>query len=278
MLSPVLLDEIVARTLAEDSAAGDVTTEAIAEPRARAKARAIAKAPQVVCGSFVAERVFRRLDPEVVFVARSVATSTLTLGVYVVALVAMAVLTGVRVQPAWLLLALVLALFVCFCFGIALVLSVTTVFFRDITQVVAIVLQFWFWLTPIVYHPKALGPRLSAVMGWNPLTPFIVGVRSLLLEGVVPEAERSKYTVAFAGDGTFSATADCNTVNGTWTASPEGGLTIVPGASTIVGCEEGSLGDLYVLALTNSASYAIADDGLTITLVDGGTLGFEAAP
>ena len=96
-------------------------------------------------------------------------------------------------------------------------------------------------------------------------------------QGVVPEAERPKYTVAFAADGTFSATADCNTVNGTWTASAEGGLTIVPGASTIVACEEGSLGDLYVLALTNSASYAIANDGLTITLVDGGTLGFEAA-
>lgn len=68
MLSPVLLDEIVARALLEDGAAGDVTTEAIAEPHARARARAIAKAPQVVCGSFVAERVFRRLDPEVTFV------------------------------------------------------------------------------------------------------------------------------------------------------------------------------------------------------------------
>jgi heat shock protein HslJ len=96
-------------------------------------------------------------------------------------------------------------------------------------------------------------------------------------QGVVPEAERSKYTASFAAGGRFSANADCNVVNGTWTATAGGGLTIVPGASTIVACSDGSLSDLYILALTNSASYAIAGGGLTITLADGGTLGYEPA-
>jgi heat shock protein HslJ len=91
-------------------------------------------------------------------------------------------------------------------------------------------------------------------------------------------AERSKYTVAFNAGGTFSATADCNTVNGAWTATASGGLTLTPGPSTIVACAEGSYGDLYVLALTNTASYAIANNGLTLTLADGGTLGFETPP
>jgi heat shock protein HslJ len=94
----------------------------------------------------------------------------------------------------------------------------------------------------------------------------------------IPAAERSKYTVAFAADSTFSATADCNTVIGQWAATADGGLSIVPGPSTIVLCPEGSHGDLYVLALTNSASYAIADQRLTITLRDGGTLVFEPTP
>jgi heat shock protein HslJ len=105
-----------------------------------------------------------------------------------------------------------------------------------------------------------------------------ITTRDPVHQGVVPEAERAKYTVAFAADGTFTATADCNTVNGTWTATAEGGLMLSPGPSTIVACGEGSLGDLYVLALTDSASYAIADGALTITLSDGGTLGFEATP
>ncbi len=39
-------------------------------------------------------------------------------------------------------------------------------------------------------------------------------------------------------------------------------------------CPEGSLGDLFVFGLSNAASYAVADTGLTITLQDGGTLQF----
>ncbi len=46
------------------------------------------------------------------------------------------------------------------------------------------------------------------------------------------------------------------------------------GASTMAMCPEGSLGDLFVLGLSNAASYAVADTGLTITLKDGGTLQF----
>lgn len=136
--------------------------------------------------------------PEAVYVARSVTTSTLTLALYAVALLAMALLSGVHPQAGWLLLPVVLALFVGFCFGIALVLSVVTVFFRDVAQIVAIVLQFWFWLTPIVYHPTALGPRLSAVMDWNPVTPFILGVRGLLVEGAPPPLAQWASMVAWA--------------------------------------------------------------------------------
>jgi heat shock protein HslJ len=97
-------------------------------------------------------------------------------------------------------------------------------------------------------------------------------------QGVVPVGERDKYTVTFSADGSFSATADCNQVRGTYTATAAGGLTITPGPSTIVACPEGSLSDLYVLGLSNASSYAIASGALTITLVDQGTLVFEPRP
>ena len=69
--------------------------------------------------------------------------------------------------------------------------------------------------------------------------------------------------------------ADCNTVLGTYTTTGSGGLTIVLGPSTIVTCAEGSLSDLYVLGLGNTASYAIANNQLTITLADQGTLVYK---
>ncbi len=98
-------------------------------------------------------------------------------------------------------------------------------------------------------------------------------------QGVVPEAQQPNYTITFAADATFSAKADCNTVSGTYTtadpAAASGDLAIVPGATTSAACPEGSLADLYVLGLSNAASYAIANSQLTITLTDQGTLVFK---
>jgi len=96
-------------------------------------------------------------------------------------------------------------------------------------------------------------------------------------QGVVPAAEQSRYTVSFATDGTFSATADCNQVAGSYKTSGSNGLAITPGPSTLAFCGEGSFGDLFVHSLSKAASYAIANDQLTITLSDEGTMTFAAA-
>jgi heat shock protein HslJ len=88
----------------------------------------------------------------------------------------------------------------------------------------------------------------------------------------VPEAQRINYTATFGPDGTFSARADCNQVAGTYTATAAGGLAITLGPSTIASCQPGSYSDLYILALTDTSSYSVANNQLTITLRDGGTL------
>jgi nicotinate-nucleotide pyrophosphorylase (carboxylating) len=59
-----LVSETVDRALAEDVGSGDVTTAATVPPDARATALITQKAPGVVYGLAVAERVFRALDPE----------------------------------------------------------------------------------------------------------------------------------------------------------------------------------------------------------------------
>jgi len=124
--------------------------------------------------------------PEVVFIAQTVTTAGFTLALYTVALVAIAAASGISPHASWVLLPAVLLLFLGLGFGLALILATVTVFFRDVTQVMSIVLQFWFWLTPIVYHESSLGPRLTAVMRWNPPSAYIVAVRGLLTQGTAP--------------------------------------------------------------------------------------------
>ena len=92
-------------------------------------------------------------------------------------------------------------------------------------------------------------------------------------QGVVPTADQANYTINFNSDGNFSAKADCNQLAGTYTTSGSS-LTITPGPMTLAACPEGSFSDQYVAALGQAASYAIANNQLTITLNGGGTLVF----
>ena len=106
-------------------------------------------------------------------------------------------------------------------------------------------------------------------------------------QGVVPEADQSKYTIEFQADGTFNAKADCNQVGGTYEVhrgdgrtdlplEPGGGsISILPGASTLAACPAGSLADLFVIGLGNASSFGIDSNQLTINLGDG-TLQFTA--
>ena len=57
------MQELIDRALAEDVGVGDVTTEALVPPDARARARIQQKAPGVISGLHAAESVFRRVDP-----------------------------------------------------------------------------------------------------------------------------------------------------------------------------------------------------------------------
>ncbi len=99
-----------------------------------------------------------------------------------------------------------------------------------------------------------------------------VTLKDPAFQGVVPPDQQANYTINFATDGTFSARADCNTVNGGYTVTASGGLTLTPGPTTTVACAEGSYSDLYIIGLTSVRSYVVANNQLTITLADGGTL------
>jgi lipopolysaccharide transport system permease protein len=128
--------------------------------------------------------------PEAVFVAQTVTTSVLSLGLYLVALYLLASLVGVPVQPGWLLVPLVLVLFLGLAFGLALLLAPLCVFFRDVIQLLTIVMQIWFWVTPVVYDRARLGPVLQEIVAWNPLVAYLGAVRDLLLRGHMPSGER----------------------------------------------------------------------------------------
>jgi lipopolysaccharide transport system permease protein len=103
--------------------------------------------------------------------------------------------------PGWVFAALlpVLLLQVLLAIGLGLVLGVLNVFFRDVGQFFAIVIQFWFWLTPIVYSPSILPEAVRPLLAWNPMAPVIGAYQGILVGGQAPHWAGLLPTAALAG-------------------------------------------------------------------------------
>ena len=91
--------------------------------------------------------------------------------------------------PGWqiLWLPVLIVLNVMLGVGLGLLLGVFNVFIRDVGQVVPIVLQFWFWFTPIVYIPTAMSERFRYWLNLNPMTPLVNAYQNILVFGVQPQ-------------------------------------------------------------------------------------------
>ena len=68
-----------------------------------------------------------------------------------------------------------------------LTLGVLYVFFRDVGQLTAVVLQFWFWVTPVVYPLNILPPFFQELVGHNPLTHLMGAYQTILVKGHWPD-------------------------------------------------------------------------------------------
>ncbi|HUN90558.1 MAG TPA: ABC transporter permease [Burkholderiaceae bacterium] len=85
--------------------------------------------------------------------------------------------------PGWRFVLVVppLIVEVLFAIGLGMILGVLNVFFRDVGQFFSIALQFWFWLTPIVYTLDTLPEAVARVVAWNPMTPLVASYQRVLL-------------------------------------------------------------------------------------------------
>ena len=82
--------------------------------------------------------------------------------------------------------------------GIGLFFGVLNVFIRDIGQVMSIVLQFWFWLTPIVYMSSIIPVKYHPLLMLNPMTGVTMGYQNVLLYDKAPDLSILIYPTIFA--------------------------------------------------------------------------------
>ena len=145
--------------------------------------------------------------PREVLVVANVGSWIVSLLIEVTVLCVVLLIAGNFVVP-WLVPVLLLVLIQSvFVIGLGLGLSVLNVYFRDVQHLVGIVLQLWFYATPIVY-PIDVVPRAATVFGWdlpvrtlyglNPMVRFVEAYRACLYHLRFPPLADILYLVGAA--------------------------------------------------------------------------------
>lgn len=125
---------------------------------------------------------FPRLCLPVVVVANALLNFSIVFGLFNIFLLVSGNFPGL----VCLALIPVLAILVAFSIGLGISLGVLNVFFRDVGQLFGIVIQFWFWLTPIIYPVSILPASVRPLMSYNPMASLIAACQDILVNGRWP--------------------------------------------------------------------------------------------
>jgi ABC-2 type transport system permease protein len=76
-----------------------------------------------------------------------------------------------------------------FTLGLSLLLSTIAVFFVDTVEIVRVILQAWFFLTPIIYPISVVPERFLPLYRLNPMVLMLEIIRGPIYSGTLPSAQ-----------------------------------------------------------------------------------------
>jgi len=88
-----------------------------------------------------------------------------------------------KVSILILLMPVYLFFLMLFTLGLSWLISSLNVFVRDVSQILSVLLTFWFWFTPIFFEPRQIANLewLAVLMRMNPLAHVVSGYRDCIL-------------------------------------------------------------------------------------------------
>lgn len=142
-------------------------------------AETISKAPTAVIdqANLVKKMVFPSEILPIVNLVAALINHLIAITILVVFLVA----SGYGISPKILLMVPYLLLLGLFSLGISWLLSSLTVYLRDIGHIIGVIINIWFYLTPVIYPQQQIPVRLRGLFGLNPMLHIIEGFRMALL-------------------------------------------------------------------------------------------------
>jgi ABC-type polysaccharide/polyol phosphate export permease len=149
----------------------------------------------LVWGSSILRRVYL---PRSIFAVSAVGNGLVNLGLALIPLLIIMVVLNHPLHATWWFVPIATLLLAMFSLGVALLVSALAVFFVDVAEMYGILVQAWFFLTPVMYPKEILGPRLTWYMNLNPAYNLLELFRTPIVFGAIPGVHTILAAVASA--------------------------------------------------------------------------------
>lgn len=126
--------------------------------------------------------------PQQVFPFVGALTNFVTFTLSIPVLILVALVMDVKLGLSLLILPIYMGLFFFLTYGFAVIFSIGNVFFRDLKHLITILLQVWFYGTPVLYLLSMVPENLRWLLYFNPVVGFYIGVRQILISAQWPDS------------------------------------------------------------------------------------------
>jgi ABC-type polysaccharide/polyol phosphate export permease len=150
----------------------------------------------LVAGGTLIKRVY---VPPTIFGVASVSNGLINFAFSLVPLVVIMLALGHPFFGAWWFVPVAMALLAAFCLGVTLLMSTLAVFFADVVDMFTLILQSWFFLTPIMYPLDILPAQYQGLMALNPMYHLVELFRAPILTGELPSLAHFLWGAGWAG-------------------------------------------------------------------------------
>jgi ABC-2 type transport system permease protein len=150
---------------------------------------------QFAWGGALMKRVY---VPPSIFAVSCVGNGLVNVGFSLVPLLLIMLVAHHPFHATWWVFPLAMLVLSVFCLGVALLVSTLAVFFADVVDMYQLMLQAWFFLTPIIYPREVFPQQYAWILHLNPMYPLLELVRLPIYAGQIPDARTVLLAVGWA--------------------------------------------------------------------------------
>jgi ABC-type polysaccharide/polyol phosphate export permease len=144
-------------------------------------------------------QVLRKLYvPPSAFVVSAIGSALVNFLYALVPLALVAAANQIWPQVPWAMLLVPTLLVTMFSLGIGLMVSALYVFFRDTFEIYQVLLQAYYFLTPLMYKASQLPEPLRSAEQFNPMALYLDMFRNAMMSGTLPSVQELGWAVGMA--------------------------------------------------------------------------------